>query len=242
MATRFHTGTLMDYLGMEPISGFIEFMIPHLGDEAFDRSTCVMWSKGNDTSVLVEAARKYPWAVKVLVPGWSINSAYVADRYELCTARTEQRLEAAVTLQQAGYRQTVRLDPLVPYPEWRTGYGEVVDMVLGRYGLRPSYMVLGSLRFDEQDMIDTMKARFPGSDLFQRDLPKEDQAKYRIPFEVRQEMYRFLIDRVRSHDAEQPIGVCMEDPQMWETLDLDPSRTCLAQPIFNEADRLVVVD
>jgi hypothetical protein len=60
LATRFHTGILLDYLCFEKVTGFTAFMAPFLADEAFGRSTVDMWSKGNDVRALLDAAAQYP--------------------------------------------------------------------------------------------------------------------------------------------------------------------------------------
>lgn len=230
--TRFHTGILLDYLGFEAVTGFIEFLVPHLGEDVFAKSTVEMWSKGNDVRVLLEAAAKYPWATWRLRPGWSINSVHAADKYEPGTARTVQRLHAARNLQDAGYRLTIRIDPMVPYTGWKKDYTDLVDMIYRDFGLRPHVVFVASLRFDEPDLIHTGRSRFPNSDLFCHDFPKEDRAKFRLPFEQRLELFRTVIEAIRRHEPDQRLGVCKENLKTWKALDLDPTRSCLAEPLL----------
>ncbi len=240
-ATLFHTGILLDYLCFEPVTHFLEFLAPRLGDSDFARSNIDMWSKGNDINALLVAAAKYPWATRVILPGWSVNSIYAADRYEIGTARTRQRLAAARQLQDAGYKVTIRIDPMVPYRNWRTDYTDLVDMIFGEFGLRPDVVFVSSLRFDEPDLIETGRQRFPNSDLFSCDFLKEDRAKYRIPFVQRMELLRTVINRIRRHRPEQVVGVCKENVKTWRTLDLDPGKCCLAEPLLaNTMDQFVL--
>jgi len=241
LATRFHTGILLDYLCFEKVTGFTAFMAPFLADEAFGRSTVDMWSKGNDVRALLDAAAQYPWITERILPGWSLNSVYAADTYEPGTARTRQRLHAARELQDAGYRLTLRIDPMVPYQGWKKDYPDLVDMIYGDFGLKPSQVLVSSLRFDEPDLIDTGRERFPNSDLFCYDFPKEDRAKYRLPFTLRMDMLRTVIDRIRKHAPRQNVGVCKENIKTWQVLGLDPAATCLSEPCLETTmDRFVL--
>lgn len=241
-ATRYQMGVLLDSLGLESVTRFVEFLVPCLGDPAFTRSTVELLTKGDNVQVLLDAARKYPWATERLLPGWSVNSVYATDHYEPGTARTRQRLAAARLLEDAGYRLIFRIDPVVPYQEWEKDYLELVDMMWGEYKLRPETVVTASLRFDERNLIDTAKERFPDSDLFCYDFPKEDRAKYRIPFEMRIRMYRTIIDRIRAHRPEQVVGICKENMKTWKALNLRPSACCLAAPLLPNTIKDFVLD
>jgi DNA repair photolyase len=241
-ATRFQMGVLMDSLALESVIGFVEFLAPHLGEDVFARSSVELLTKGSDIQVLLDAAAKYPWATKRLLPGFSINSVYATDKYELGTARTHERLQAARQLQDAGYDLVFRIDPVVPYPGWRKDYLELVDTIWDEYKLRPANVVVASLRFDEQDLINTAKERFPNSDLFGYDFPKEDRAKYRIAFDRRIEIYRAIIDRIREHHPDQVIGVCKENMKTWQALDLRPSASCLSRPLLPNTINQFVLD
>jgi len=241
-ATRYQMGVLLDSLGLESVTRFVEYLAPRLGDEVFTRSTVELLTKSDDVGVLVDAAAKYPWATERLLPGWSINSVYATDTYELGTARTRQRLAAARRLEDVGYRLIFRIDPVVPYEEWEKDYLELVDMMWGEYRLRPATVVTASLRFDERNLIDTAKTRFPDSDLFCYDFPMEDRAKYRIPFALRVRMYRTIIDRIREHRPEQVIGVCKENIKTWKALDLRPAACCLAPPLLPNTIKDFVLD
>jgi DNA repair photolyase len=242
LATRFHTGILLDYLCFEDVTRFTEFLVSQMGDDAFARSTVDMWSKGDDVRSLLDAAAKYPWATERILPGWSVNSPYAAETYEPGTAGTRQRLQAARELQDVGYRLTIRLDPMVPYPAWKTDYPELVDMVFGEFGLRPDVVFVSSLRFDEPELIEVGRERFPNSDLFCHDFPKEDRAKYRLPFDLRIEMLRTVVERIQHHDQDQIVGICKENIKTWKALGLNPALSCLSEPVLETTMDKFVLD
>jgi DNA repair photolyase len=240
-ATRYQMGVLMDSLGCESITHFIEFMTPLLGEEVFSRSTIELLSKGNDIRALLDVARKYPWATSRLFPGWSINSVYAANKYEIGTAGAVQRLEAARELQDAGYKIRFRIDPIIPYEGWKKDYSDLVDMIYEKFGLEPYLMIIASLRFDEPGLIGIAKERFSNSDLFSYDFPKEDKAKFRIPFDQRVEIFRAVIDRIHRHNSDQLIGICKENMKTWKALEIDPGKSCLSAPLLeNTIDQFVL--
>ncbi len=241
LETRFQMGVLMDSLGLEEATHFVEFLAPHLGDDVFAKSTVKLGTKGDDIRVLIEAAARYPWATERFRPGWSINTPYAARAYEHGTASSDLRLQKARELQDAGYVIRFRVDPIVPYEGWEKDYTRLIDSIYVRYGIRPHTMVVASLRFDEDGLIRTAKERFPNSDLFGYDFPKEDRAKFRLPFEQRMKIFRTMIDRIRKHNPDQEISVCKENMKTWRTLGMDPSCSCLKEPCLeNTMDQFIL--
>ena len=239
--TRFQMGVLMDSYIFEPITGFARFLFEQLSHEVFSHTTIEMLSKSDEIGFLLDGARQHPWLTQRILPGFSINSVYVSRTYELGTAGTEARLAAARALQDAGYSIILRMDPVVPYDGWEADYRELVDMIFARYELRPQPLIIASLRFDELGLINIAKERFPRSDLFDFDFPREDRAKYRIPFERRMEVFASIIDRIRFHHPTQPIGICKENLKTWEALGMDPTGTCLSSPCLpNTMDEFVL--
>jgi spore photoproduct lyase len=59
----------------------------------------------------------------------------------------ERRLQAARKLQDAGYRIRIRLDPIVPIPDWETAYGDTIRRIFEK--VNPESVTMGTLRFEE---------------------------------------------------------------------------------------------
>jgi len=241
-ATGFHTGIMMDYLGFEEVTRFTEFLLPRLDDPAFARTFIDMWSKGNDTRALLNAAVRYSWATERILPGWSFNSVYAADHFEPGTARTIQRLQAARELQAAGYRITVRIDPIIAHPNWETEYRNLVGMIYDDFGIRPNVFTVGTLRFNEMTLIETGRERFPDSAMYRQHFIKEDKAKYRLPYDENIKILQTVIDEIRRHDPQQPVGVCKENLKTWKALGLNPAATCLSGPCLENTISQFVLD
>ncbi len=45
----------------------------------------------------------------------------------------------------------------------------------------------------------------------------------RFPQELREEVYRHLLRTIRQRDADVEIGLCLEEPSMFDSLDMDDS-------------------
>jgi hypothetical protein len=147
-----------------------------------------------------------------------LNSVYAADTYEPGTARTRQRLHAARELQDAGYRLTLRIDPMDSLSGLEKGLSRPGRYDLWRLRSEAESGVGLLAAFRRPDLIDTGRERFPNSDLFCYDFPKEDRAKYRLPFTLRMDMLRTVIDRIRKHAPRQNVGVCKENIKTWQVL------------------------
>jgi spore photoproduct lyase len=78
-----------------------------------------------------------------VVVSWSLNPPGIIETYELGTASLDERLAAARRCQEHGYRIRLRIDPGILYPDWQTGYGELIRKSLTL--LEPENITLGML-------------------------------------------------------------------------------------------------
>ena len=177
--TRFNMGVMMDSFAFEPTIGFLRYIIPLLGHDDFAATTLILLSKSNEITELLNAARRYPWATKRVLPGFSVNSVTAATRFEGGTAGTHARLAAARQLQSAGYAVRLRIDPVIPIGDWATEYKHLVDLIYREYEIDPQPLLVASLRFDDPQPINRARGRFPFSPLFDLPLTLDDGAKWR---------------------------------------------------------------
>jgi len=227
-ATAFQTGIMSDSFAMEPEVGFIRFLIPRMDDPAFARTRFETISKACTMDVLWELAGEYPWATERFEPAFSVNAVRARDRFELRTATIPERLAAADKVAEAGYPLRLRIDPVIPTEGWEQDYTDLVDQIYMEYGLRPASLILGSIRYDEETLLDRARERFPHAEFLDLPLFKEPRDKYRTPFEDRCRMYRAIVDRALHHHPDQVIGLCKEPVKMWQRFEdaMDPHDTC----------------
>jgi len=157
-----------------------------------------------------------------VVFSWSVNAEDVAARWEHGTPLPSQRFAAARRMKAAGWPVRFRLDPMVPYEGWRSGYEAAVHEI-NRIG--PEMVTLGALRATSAKSLRAAAKKNGRDDSIFDFLTEERDPsgfKYRIPFDVQLELFRFAIDRL---DARIVPALCKEDQAIWRALEL-PFRGC----------------
>jgi len=172
-------------------------------------------------STAIDRAIQLPPTDRVVF-SWSVNADDVARRWERGAPRPAERFAAAQRMKAAGWPVRLRLDPMIPYCDWRVGYAATVDMINCIY---PEAVTLGALRATTPGALRAA-ARANGRDdtIFDYFTRTRDPSgfKYRIAHEVQVEMFRFVLDRLAPGITS---ALCKEDRSLWRELGL-PFRGC----------------
>ena len=130
-------------------------------------------------------------------------------------------MEAAA---EAGYPVRAVVMPILPIAGWEAIYHEFLADVLSR--VRLQRITLGSIcsypqaiRLTEQKL----GRQNPISAQLERRQDRMSDGRTRFPRELRESVYRHLLDVIRQEDAEVEIGLCLEEPSMFDSLDLGDS-------------------
>jgi hypothetical protein len=125
---------------------------------------------------------------------------------------------------------------MVPYPRWRSGYTAAIRQI---NHVAPEMVTLGALRATSaKSLRGAAKKNGRDDSIFDYLTEERDPSgfKYRIPFEVQVELFRYAIDKLGA-----PIvpALCKEDQALWRELGL-PFRGCHcllggADPLVDEA-------
>jgi spore photoproduct lyase len=120
-------------------------------------------------------------------------------------------------MKRAGWPIRFRLDPMIPYEDWRNGYAEAI----GRINfLGPEMVTIGSLRATSGKSLRTAaKANGRNDSIFDYLTEEKDPSgfKYRLPFETQVELFRFAVKRLKG--AITP-ALCKEDISLWNEIGL----------------------
>ncbi len=149
------------------------------------------------------------------VLSWSLNSEAMRTAHEARTAPLMRRLEAARLAQGAGYRLGFHFDPLIWYEGWQQDYQDVVDQLFSL--VRPENIVwisLGALRYPAQ-MDRLIRTRYPRSALPLGELVPGEDGKWRYFRPLREEMFRWLYQRIKRYAPQVAVYLCMESDQVW---------------------------
>lgn len=167
-------------------------------------------------STQVQHAVELPPTQQVVF-SWSVNAEEVAKTWEHGTPLPSERFTAAEKMKKAGWPIRFRLDPMVPFPEWKRGYADTIKRI---NSLSPEMVTLGALRATSyHGLRNAAKANGRDQSIFDYLTEERDPSgfKYRIPFETQVELFRFAIDRLSSKITP---ALCKEDKALWKAVGM----------------------
>jgi spore photoproduct lyase len=94
-------------------------------------------------STEIQHALELPSTDRVVF-SWSVNAEEVAQKWEHGAPLPSKRFAAAETMKKAGWPIRFRLDPMVPYGNWKKGYAEAIRKI---NCTKPEMVTLGKGRF-----------------------------------------------------------------------------------------------
>lgn len=206
---RVGTGETVDSLSLDDLTLFSHDLLKFFRD--FPAWTLEFKTK----SAKVEQFLDVEHAGNVVV-SWSVNPQNIISAEEHGTAPLLARLNAARLCVQRGFKISFHIDPMIWHPEWEASYGTLVDEIATRF--TPSempYMSVGALRFQPEQRA-MMRERFGlESYVTSAEMFSSRDGKMRYDEKLRQQMFKFVLDRFRSHSADWRIFMCMETPETW---------------------------
>ena len=148
------------------------------------------------------------------VVSFSVNTPWIAERFERGAARPEDRIEAAKILQERGFTVRIRIDPMIPYNGWRADYPLLVHYLVVEKEVVPERITIGSLR----GLRKTIKFAKDKSWTIYLDRKEKTRWGLKIERRLRLEMYEIIIAKLREFNYEGPIALCKETQDVWEEL------------------------
>jgi len=206
---RIGTGEFTDSLLLDPFTGLSKKLVPFFAGKA----NAVLELKTKTTFVQNLGELDHNGHT---ITAWSLNSEYVRLREEPLASTLEERFEAARFCSERGYFLAFHLDPIIHYPEWRSGYGEVLDRLFSAVDPgRIVWMSLGAFRF-MPDLKGVIRARHPGSRIPYGEFIRGLDGKMRYFRDIRVEFYEFMVEKIRKIDPDLCIYLCMEGDDIWK--------------------------
>lgn len=209
---RVGTGEFTDSLVLEALTGYSRDLAGFLS--AYPQVCLELKSKVADLSWMDAVADP-----SRVLPAWSMNAPEIVEREEQgACASLEERLAAARTCAQAGFRVCLHFDPIIHFPGWREGYGRTVEMIFDH--LRPehiAYLSMGSFRH-MPDLRRAIAENFPDSRYIHGEFITGLDGKQRLLRPLRVEQFRFLADALRRGGLDREIYLCMESDEVWRAV------------------------
>ncbi len=201
-----NTGEIADSLMDEGSSNaFSKFIIPIFEEQRKHKVLFV--TKSDNIKNLLEIDRH-----QQAIISFSLNAEIVAQKWEKGAPPVARRIQAARKLSEAGYEVRVRIDPIVPVPEWGKQYMELIDQILTNF--IPSRITLGSLR-GLQSTINGSKET-----TWQEYLGESSNWGKKVEFTTRYAMYVAIIEYLGSKYGYDDVTLCKETKSMWEKLGM----------------------
>ena len=209
-STRFRVGTgeFTDSLALEHLTGYSHDLVGFLRD--YDNVVLELKSKVVDLSWMDATDR-----TDRVLPAWSLNAPVINQRQEFDVSTLDERLEAARTCAEAGFKVCLHFDPIIHFPGWREGYAEIIDRIFDF--VKPeqiAYMSLGSFRCMPQ-LTPIIADNFPDATYIYNEFVPGLDGKARLLRPLRLEQFTFMVDRLRSHGMDRQLYFCMESTEVW---------------------------
>jgi DNA repair photolyase len=225
---RLNAGEVEDSLALDGLIPLVDDLVPRFA--AQQRHKLLLVTKSTNIGRLL----KHDPKGQVIV-AFSVNAPSVSERFELGAPHPLKRAEAAARVKDAGYYVTLRLDPMIPVERWQASYCGFIDEVYEIF--RPAQWTLGSLRYFPTLPMWTGKV---GRDRRVYDFPRErspEDGRWRIPLDMRAEMYGQAMGRIRRHDSNVVVRLCKETEPLYHRLGLQRKGCCyLAAMRDNDKD------
>ncbi len=215
--TAFYLGKLQDGLALDPLTGYSRQIIPFFADHPTARLTLL--TKSADVENLLDLDHR---AHAIL--SWTVNPSAIIEAFEENTPTLEDRLTAMEAASRAGYLVRAVVMPIIPIPGWAAIHGEFLVDLLSRVKLQR--ITLGSICSYPQAMRLTEKKlgrKNPISVQLDRGPGRMTDGRARFPRELREEVYRHLLRTIRQQDQDVNIGLCLEEPSLFDSLDMRDS-------------------
>ncbi|WP_031387244.1 SPL family radical SAM protein [Desulfonatronum thiodismutans] len=207
---RLGTGEFTDSLTLEPLTGYSRDLVEFLG--AYPQACLELKSKVVDLSWMDRVIRP-----DRVLPAWSMNAPEIQASEEGGSASLEERLRAARTCAQAGFRVCLHFDPVIPFPGWEHGYTQTVEMIADH--LRPedvAYISLGSLRF-MPELKQRIEENHPQARYIYAEFITGLDGKQRLLRPPRVRQLRHVVEALRRAGF-QDLYLCMESDEVWSAV------------------------
>jgi spore photoproduct lyase len=198
--TCFFSGYDCDSLALEPVTGFVETVLP-----LFQRYPDA-WLELRTKSTQIRALLKREAMANVIV-AFSFTPEEISQALEYKVPRLGRRIEALVALQRAGWPLGLRFDPLVFSDDYRTLYRRLFAEIFSKIRVDALHSVsLGPFRVP-RDFHRRMQRLYPDERLFAGRLEERD-GLVSYPPQVEEAMRAYCTEELLGYVPETILYPC----------------------------------
>lgn len=182
--------------------------------DRFARQThAVLELKTKTTAIEALASRRHN---RKTIVAWSLNTPRVIASEERGTASLGARLQSARRCQKWGYPLAFHFDPMIIYDGCRKEYLQVVERLFRSVSADSLVWIsLGTFRFMPA-LKTIIETRFPLSKIVYGEFVGGLDGKMRYFKRLRIELYRSMVEHIKSLAPGVTVYLCMEDNEVWQ--------------------------
>jgi spore photoproduct lyase len=205
-----NSGEIADSLMGEGLSEpFSKFIIPMFEEQ--NKHKVLFVTKSDNVKHLLEIQPH-----NQVIISFSLNADEVAKRWEKGAPSVDRRIEAGRKLSEAGYEIRIRIDPIVPVPDWKKQYTNLLDQIFASF--TPERITLGSLRGLQTTINGSKDTSWVGY------LTEKSNWGKKVDFKTRYEIYATIINLLKNKYNYNNVALCKETLAMWGRLGMDYKR------------------
>lgn len=187
----FFSGYDCDSLAMESMTGFAEHFVPFFQERP--EAWLELRTKSLNTGILAKCE-----PTPNIITAFTLSPDPVAREFEHGAPSFDKRLKRVESLTQQGWIVGLRLDPLIPWPNFETVYGDMLDRIFSCVPVESIHSVtLGGMRFPKA-MYDRIVKLYPEDPLFALAEMETRSGQVAFPEEVERGMLEFVLHRLQG--------------------------------------------
>ncbi|MCA1927384.1 MAG: radical SAM protein [Calditerrivibrio sp.] len=212
---RLGTGELSDSLALDHILRLLDFIIPIINKQ--ENIQFEFKTKSSNISNLLNHNPKN------IVVSFSLNPEIISKREELFASSPIERIKAAKTLTEYGYRVSFHFDPLIYCDNFEEEYINLLDYLFDNIEQSSvEFISISTFRF-VPELADIIRNKFDNSDILANNFIKSMDNKMRYFKTLRVHMLKTVYYHIKKNWDTVFTYFCMEDRSIWEKImNYDP--------------------
>jgi len=205
---RVGTGELADSLSTDHITGYSRELVEFFSNKS--NAIIELKTKTNQIENFIDVDHGGRTVVS-----WSLNTPRIMSTEEANAPSLTERLAAAKSCEEAGFKIGFHFDPMIYYPEWEDEYYFVIEQLF-KY-IDPKSIIwisLGGLRYPPH-LENIIKERHPKSEIIYGEFITGLDGKLRYFKSIRIEMFKKMVSWIKKRDPDIFTYICMGDSDVW---------------------------
>ena len=216
--TAFYLGKLQDALALDPLTGYSRTLIPFFARHGYARLILLTKSAGVENVLDLDHKQH-------TILSWSLNPPEIFGAFEKNLPSPGERIAAMKKCADAGYPTRAVIMPVIPVDGWQNIYSEFLATLLESTPL--SRVTLGQICSYTAALKLTERKLGRRNPISRRlETTRCNDGRIRFPLELRLEVYRHIIDTIKRLKPQLDIGLCMEEQQVFEALNMENAIGC----------------